>query len=193
MSDFTEQMFYSEVYEADDFKKMHALLTRCRIFLYSVTGLFVLFNFIVFLYYRTLPYGAARGGLITMHCASTFLYMVFLVVYGIRFRRVKNYNKTLFYVKTGKEEEQEGVFLYYMDNDQLKDDIEFLGLMFSVPAEFRKEDIERRFFYDKAKPLPPFKVGDTVSFVSQGALIVRWKITHRLPEKEGEEEENLEE
>ncbi|MBR2616812.1 MAG: hypothetical protein IKC56_01065 [Clostridia bacterium] len=190
MSDFTNQMFYSEVYEAEDFQKMRALLIRCRIFLYAVTGVFALFNLIVFLHYRTLPYGAPRGGLITMHCLSAFLYMVFLVVYGIRFRRVKNYNKTLFYVRTGKEEETEGVFLYYMENDQLKDDVEFLGLMFLVPAEFRKEEIERRFFYDKAKPLPPFKEGDTVSFVSQGALIVRWKITHRLQEDELQAEEN---
>ncbi len=182
MDHLTNQMFYTEVYGAEDFTKMRALFTRCRIFLYTVTGLFVLLNLVLFIYFRTLPYGAEYRHLIVLHCVLAFLYMVFFVVYGIRYRRVKNYNKTLFYLKTGKEEEQEGVFLYYMDNDQLKDDIEFHGLMFSVPAEFRKEDIERRFFYDKAKPLPPFQIGDTVSFVSQGALIVRWKITRRAEE-----------
>ena len=174
-----EQLFDTEVYSAEDFARARRQKTLGILLIAAVSAAFAVFNLCVYLAFRKLPYGAAYGKYLWMHGISTFLFMIFLTVYGIRFTRLKNYAKILHFLQKGEKEEVEGVFLYYTDDDQLKDGVEFDGLMVLVYDERRGEDFERRLLYDKAQKKPEFSEGDRVAFVTQGSVVIRYRILAR--------------
>ncbi len=174
-----EQLFDTEVYSAEDFARAKRQKTLAIALIAAVCVVYALFNLLVYLSFRKQPYGASYGKYLWMNGISTFLLMVFFTVYGIRFSRLKNYAKILFYLQNGEKEEVEGVFLYYTDEDQLKDNVEFDGLTVLVYDERRGEDFERRLLYDKAQKRPEFSEGDRVSFVAQGSVVLRYRILER--------------
>lgn len=174
-----EQLFDTEVYSAEDFARAKRQKTLGILLIAAVTAVFAVFNLCVYLAFRKLPYGASYGKYLWMHGIAIFLLMVFYTVYGIRFTRLKNYAKILYFLQNGTKEEVEGVFLYYTDDDQLKDNVEFDGLEVLVYDPRRGDDFERRLLYDKAQKKPEFSEGDRVAFITQGSVVLRYRILAR--------------
>ena len=176
-------MEYTEVYNEEDFTAAKNFKRRCLLLIAVVTAAFLVGNLLIYLDYLRRPYGVDKAGYILLHGATVLVFVLFLVIYGIRYRRVKNYNKTLYFLKRGTMEQGEGVFLEFTERDELKDGVEYTGVSLSVHNSFRNEEFERRFFYDKAKPLPDFKKGDRIAYVSLGALIVKYRNLGQEDEK----------
>ena len=170
-------LYFTEVYSDEDHKRAKNRKLRGIIFVAAVTLVFIVANCLTLQKFLGRPYGKGKGDLLALHALYAFLYMVFLTIYGIRFKRIAGYAKTLKFVRIGLQEEGEGVFLRYTEDDEIKDDVEYTGVMVMQYNEIRNDYYERRLFYDKAKPLPEFKEGDRISFVAQGSLIIRYKIT----------------
>ncbi|MBQ1268954.1 MAG: hypothetical protein II368_00405 [Clostridia bacterium] len=170
-------LYFTEVYSEEDHKRAKNRKLRGIAFIAAVTLVFFVANLLTLQKYMGRPYGKGKSDLLALHALYIFLYMIFLTVYGIRFKRIAGYAKTLKFVRIGLQEEGEGVFLRYSEEEEIKDDVEYLGVMLLQYNDIRQDYFERRLFYDKAKPLPEFKEGDRVAFVAQGSLIIRYKIT----------------
>ncbi len=80
------------------------------------------------------------------------------------------------------------MFLYFTDNDQIKDNVEYDGAVFLSRNPFREEDGERRLLIDRAKPRPAIKEGDRVHFVTQGALLIRYRVTGHVDIQDNKED-----
>lgn len=123
------------------------------------------------------------------------LFVVFSFPYlGIKYHRVRKYYKLISYLSVGLKQVNESRFLRY-EEAELKDGVDLYVLIFSEWNAKKAEYMDRKIFCDKEKPLPEFKGGDVVRYLTQGNLMVAYEIIGHddsfVDEKEKEEKKTF--
>ena len=122
---------------------------------------------------------------------SSALFVIFSFPYmGIKHHRIRKYYKLISYLSVGLKQVNESKFLRY-EEPELKDGVDLYILIFSEWNTKKSEYMDRKIFCDYEKPLPEFKSGDIVRYLTQGNLMVAYEIIGHddafVDEKENEE------
>ena len=128
---------------------------------------------------------------------ASILYVVFAFPYlGIKYSRVRRYNKMLFYVSEGLKMEETNYFYTFREQSLQKDNLDTVGCVFETWNKKKSEWMEREAYFDVEKPLPEFGEGDLIRYVTQSNFIIQYEILQKhaleFEEVDEEETENLE-
>ncbi|MBO5480283.1 MAG: hypothetical protein J6A63_03745 [Clostridia bacterium] len=120
-----------------------------------------------------------------VYVAFTFLFM------GIKYSRVRRYNKMLYYVSEGLKMSETNYFYTFREKSLQKDNLDTVGCVFESWSRKRQEWMEREAYFDVEKPLPEFGEGDLVRYVTQSNFIIEYEILekHALEFEEVDEDE----
>ncbi len=132
-------------------------------------------------YHITLPYASKLDAIpkvITF--VATAGYVVFLFPYmGIKYSRIRRYNKMLFYVGEGMKMEESNYFYTFRTKNLQKDHIDVIGCAFETWSKKRQEWLEREVYFDMEKPSPEIESGDYVRYISQSNFLVQYEILEK--------------
>lgn len=168
------EYFTDETYE-NARKKRKKLLTIYLI----VLGVYVLSIVGFFVWYRLLPYKSPKIATIKLIAYPlTGLFVIFSFIYlGLPYGMCNKYRKLALNMKSGAKDVSDGTFIETDEGMTIKDGVEMKSLVFLEWNEFKKEFYERKVLVFRDDEFPPFARGDEVEFVTQGNVLVSYKIT----------------
>jgi len=148
------------------------------LFFLIVTALFVALMITFFIINYNLPYKSSIKILYQIiGIIIIFAYVIFAVIFiAIKLVRVRNFYFHCLNVKEGLREKTTAVFLRYDDENQVKDGVDFKQLIFSEWNKFKGEFYERKVLVYLEKEYPVIEIGATVTFITQGNVLVEYKI-----------------
>ena len=107
---------------------------------------------------------------------ASCLFVIFSYVFlAIKYQRVRKYYKLISYLSVGLKAVNNSYFLRY-ETPELKDNVDNYVLMMSEWSKKKSEYLDRKIYCDKEKPLPEFKCGDKVRYLTQGNVIVGYEV-----------------
>ncbi len=147
-----------------------------RIFL-LVTLLFVAVSLACLLYFMSLPYEDPMQPLPQWIVSIvSCIYVIFAYIFmGIKFHRARRYYRLIGYLSVGMKQVNNSIFLRY-EEPELRDGVDFYVLIFSEWSKKKSEYMDRKIYCDKEKPLPQFKKGEEVRYLTQGNVIVEYEV-----------------
>ena len=162
----------------------------------GITAAYLVYCVAWWIYFMGLPYADPMPLVpqIFIYGAS-ILYVVFAFPYlGIKYSRVRRYNKMLFYVSEGLKMEETNYFYTFREQSLQKDNLDTVGCVFETWNKKKSEWMEREAYFDVEKPLPEFGEGDLIRYVTQSNFIIQYEILqkHALEFEEVDEEEETE-
>lgn len=164
----------------------------------GITAAYLVYCVAWWIYFMGLPYADPMPLVpqIFIYGAS-ILYVVFAFPYlGIKYSRVRRYNKMLFYVSEGLKMEETNYFYTFREQSLQKDNLDTVGCVFETWNKKKSEWMEREAYFDVEKPLPEFGEGDLIRYVTQSNFIIQYEILQKhaleFEEVDEEETENLE-
>ena len=168
------EYFTDEMYESAR-KKRKKLLTIYLI----VLGVYVLAIVGLFVWYRLLPYKSPKITTIKLIAYPlTGVFVIFSFIYlGLPYGMCNKYRKLALNMKTGAKEVSDGTFIETDEGMTIKDGVEMKSLVFLEWNDFKKEFYERKVLLFRDGEFPPFSKGDEVEFVTQGNVLLSYKIT----------------
>ena len=190
-------MVYSVYSDADYYG---AYMQKQRLFwtFIGVTAAYLAFCVAWWIYFMGLPYSDPMPVLpqVFIYGASA-LYVAFAFPYlGIKYSRVRRYNKMLFYVSEGLKMEETNYFYTFREQSLQKDNLDTVGCVFETWSKKKHEWMEREAYFDVEKPLPEFEEGDLVRYITQSNFIIQYEILQKRAlefEEVDEDEETNEE
>ena len=165
------------IYTDSDFTVSRKRRNKLLAVFFTVLAVYLAANAVVYAFFLLEPYNTPKKPLLlALHgvLAAAFFLFVFIFM-GIKFKRVKNYNKTLYYIKNGIKEEYEGEFLRFSEEDELKDGNEFDCMIMREWNHYKQDYFERKVLLDKNKPRPDFKENQKIKFITQGNVLVEYE------------------
>jgi hypothetical protein len=163
----------------------------------GVTAAYLAFCVAWWIYFMGLPYQDPMPILpqVFIYTASA-IYVAFTFLFmGIKYSRVRRYNKMLYYVSEGLKMSETNYFYTFREKSLQKDNLDTVGCVFETWSRKKQEWMEREAYFDVEKPLPEFGEGDLVRYVTQSNFIIEYEILekHALEFEEVEEDEEYEE
>lgn len=163
----------------------------------GVTAAYLAFCVAWWIYFMGLPYQDPMPILpqVFIYTASA-MYVAFTFLFiGIKYSRVRRYNKMLYYVSEGLKMSETNYFYTFREKSLQKDNLDTVGCVFETWSRKKQEWMEREAYFDVEKPLPEFGEGDLVRYVTQSNFIIEYEILekHALEFEEVEEDEDYEE
>ncbi|MCQ2387569.1 MAG: hypothetical protein MJ066_03890 [Clostridia bacterium] len=152
---------------------------RKAIAMYFVSLLiYLLFAFGFYAWYLLSPYGAKIVILIKwVVYPVTFIYAVIsMLVFGIKYKRIKSYYNKCVDLATGIKETNEGTFLRYSQLCQVKDGVDFKNLIFSEWNKYKNEYYDRKVLVFYEKPFPDIPTNSKVKYITQGNVLISYEI-----------------
>lgn len=166
------------IYQDKDYEDIEKQRKKIlRIFWISLAVLLALnigcFVFYVFQEYKT----PLKTPLIAFNIASCAIYIIVMYpVMAIKYKRVRDYSKMLYYFKNGIKCEGTNVFSGIDSSVTVKDGVDFINLVFLQWSDKKQEYFERNILFDLEKPLPELKKGDVVHHVTQGNILLAYEL-----------------
>lgn len=144
----------------------------------SFTFVFVAILISILIINYSLPYKASVKTLYQIiGVISIFAYVIYAILFvGIKLVRIKRYNEYCINIKEGLRETTTAVFLRFEEELQAKDGVDFKQLIFLEWNKFKSEFYERKVLVFSEKPFPNIEIGSTVTFVTQGNVLVEYEI-----------------
>ncbi len=151
---------------------------RNLLILLSITFLFIALILALFVINYNLPYNASIKTLYKIiGIVSILIYVIFAIIFiGIKLVRVKCYYTHCENVKDGLKETTTAVFLRFNNEIQVKDGVDFKQMIFSEWNKFKSEFYDRKVLVYAEKDYPNIEIGSTVTFVTQGNVLVEYEI-----------------
>lgn len=169
------------VYSDADYYAAYKQKQRLFWIFMGVTGAYLAFCVAWWIYFMGLPYSDPMPIVpqIFIYAASV-LYVVFAFPYlGIKYSRVRRYNKMLFYVSEGLKMEEANYFYTFREKSLQKDNLDTVGCVFETWNKKKSEWMEREAYFDVEKPLPEFEEGDFIRYVTQSNFIIQYEILQK--------------
>ena len=144
----------------------------------SITFVFLVLIVALFIINYNLPYKASVKTLYQVIGILAILsYVVYSIIFiSIKLLRVKRYYMHCINLKEGLRETTTAVFIRFEDELQVKDGVDFKHLIFLEWNKFKGEFYERKVLVYKEKPYPKIEIGSTVTFVTQGNVLIEYEI-----------------
>ncbi len=126
-------------------------------------------------------------------CAGACVFVIFSYVFlGIKYQRVRKYYKMLASLSVGIKHVNNSYFLRY-EAPELKDSVDYYVLTMCEWSKKKSLYLDRKIYCDKEKPLPVFKAGDKVRYLTHGNIMISYEtvghddsfVTERTAEEEG--------
>ena len=157
----------------DSFKQKRLLF---RIYM-GVLAAFIAICLVCVLYYISLPFEDPLQIVPKLIvCVATCVFVIFSYIFlGIKYHRARKYYKIISYLSVGMKQENNSIFLRY-EEPELKDGVDYYVLTFCEWSQKKSEYMDRKIYCDKEKPLPQFKAGDMVRYLTQGNIIIEYEI-----------------
>jgi len=166
------------IYDENDYIKTAAQKKKLLLTFWISLGVLLALNVAAFIVYVFQEYDTPyRTPLILFNILSCAVYIVIMYpVMMIKYKRVKDYLKMLYYFKNGLTTEGTNAFYGVDSSVVVKDGVEFINLVFLQWSEKKQEYFERNVLFDVEKPLPALKKGDMVHHVTQGNILVAYEL-----------------
>ena len=166
------------IYQDKDYKNIEKQRKRLlRIFWISLAVLLAL-NIACFVFYIFQEYNTPlKTPLIAFNIASCAIYIIVMYpIMSIKYKRVRDYSKMLYYFKNGIKSEGTNVFSGVDSSVTVKDGVDFINLVFLQWSDKKQEYFERNILFDLEKPLPDLKKGDVVHHITQGNILLAYEL-----------------
>lgn len=167
----------NSVYSENDFVQAKKEKKKLLAVFFAVLAVYLAANAVVYAFFLLEPYRTPKKTLfLTLHgvFAAAFFLFVFIFM-NIKYKRVSNYNKTLYYIQNGIKDEYEAEFLKFSDEDELKDGNEFDAMIMWEWDKYKQTYFERKVLLDKNKEKPDFKEHQKIKFITQGNVLVEYE------------------
>lgn len=141
-------------------------------------GILIAANVAMFVFYVLQEYETVyRTPLLIASMVSCSVYaVVYYILFTLKYRRIESYRKMLYYVEYGLKHENANAFVRVDSMVVERDGVEFVTLVFLEWSEKKQEYFERNVLFDREKPLPEFKNGDFVRFITQGNKMIAYEL-----------------
>ncbi|MBE7081117.1 MAG: hypothetical protein E7372_00975 [Clostridiales bacterium] len=168
----TKYFFNEEFYKAKKQRKIVLSIYFVVLAVYSVLSV----GF--FLWFRTLPYKSTEITTVKfLHYGITAIFVIFSFIYlGVPFKRVNRYYKMTINMIHGLKETFVAVFLEYDENIRDKDGVDYKSLIFLEWNKYKQDFYERRVLVPYEKEFPKFEANQNIEFITQGNVLVSYKI-----------------
>ncbi len=166
-----------KVYQESDFINSKKRKRIALGIFFAVSAVYLILNAIVYVYFLLQPYDTPKKiPLLCIHGVLALIYVLFCFIFmEIKYKRIRNYDKTLFYIKNGIKEEYEGEFIQFIADEGTKDGIEYNTLVIKEWNKYKSDYFERRVLIDKDKSLENISPGDKIKFITQGNVLVEYQ------------------
>lgn len=113
---------------------------------------------------------------ITIVLSSVYA-VVYYLLFSLKYKRIKSYYKMLYNFEYGLKSENANAFVRFDSMITVKDGVDFTNLVFLEWSEKKQDYFERYVLFDVEKPLPEFKKGDFVKFITQGNKMIAYELS----------------
>ena len=108
---------------------------------------------------------------------ASCLFVIFSFVYlTSKYQRIRKYYKLVSYLSVGLKSVNNSIFLRY-ESPEIKDSVDYYVLVVSEWSKKKSEYMDRKIYCDKEKPLPEFKCGDKLCYLTQGNVLIGYEVT----------------
>jgi hypothetical protein len=169
------------VYNDADFFASYQEKRRALRLFFLITGIYLALGITILVYLTTLPYGDPNSGWPkAIVYVATVLYFTFIYPYmAIKYKRINRYHKVLSFINDGIKSEENNYFYAFRETTQQQDNVDVIIGVFGAWNKKHQEWQEREVYFDKEKPLPDFKNGDLIRYITQSNFIVQYEIVER--------------
>ena len=150
-----------------------------------ISALVLILNVGLFVYFCMQQYEwSGKTGLLWIQIANVAVYgCASLGFFALKYRRQKAYCKMLVHMETGLKEIYTAEFLGVAAEPEVKEGVDFTVLLLLEWNENKQNYFERKVLIDVEKPVPDWKEGEIIHFVTQANMLCSWEI---LPRPAGE-------
>ena len=129
-----------------------------------------------YLYFLSLPYNDPMQLLPkVVVCAATCAFIIFSYIFmGIKYHRARKYYKLISYFSVGMKQVNVSYFSRY-EQPETKDGVEYNVLIFSEWSKKKSEYMDRKVHCVTEKPLPQFRTGDKVCYLTQNNVMLEYE------------------
>lgn len=139
--------------------------------------IYIIISTAIIISFAILPYGTKNTVFIVGDIAiSTIFWGYSFFFFSNKYNRIRKYVKMLGFIQTGLRETYEGNFLRFDDTLEVKDVVDFYTMITKEWNERKQEFFERKVLIDCEKAKPEISIGSRVRYVTQGNILVTFKI-----------------
>ena len=102
--------------------------------------------------------------------------IIYYILFAVKYKRIKSYYNMLYHIENGIRNENANAFVRIDSSIVTKDGVDFVSLVFLDWSEKKQDYFERYVLYDLEKPLPDFKKGDFIKYVTQGNKMIAYEL-----------------
>ena len=184
----------TSVYNDNDLYELYKQKQKILGVFWIVTAVYAVLCGVCLGFYISLPYKDPMQTPIQLIVyLLTAPYVAFLFPYmGIKYSRVRRYYKALVQMSLSRKN-LETHYFYKFNKNRTNIGVDVHHCVFGVWNAKHKEWREREVYSDAEKPLPDFKEGDEIRYVTQSNYLLQYEILERgvVEFEEVEDEEEL--
>ena len=169
------------VYKQSDYDNALKLKKKLLVIYFICIGVLAIPAGVLFGLYLSLPYASTpqiegQGTLyLIINCLITAIGVIFSFVYlGIPYKRAAAYFKMLDDIKVGQKVKNVSTFLQNDVSVVEVNNVDFHVMVVLEWSEKTQEFMRRHVLVDKEKPMPNFKNGDIISYVTHANVLLSY-------------------
>ena len=169
------------VYKQSDYTNALNLKKKLLVIYFICIGVLAIPLGILFGLYLSLPYASTpqienQGTLyLVLNCIITAVGVIFSFIYlGIPYKRAAAYFKLLDDIKVGQKVKNVSTFLQNDVSVVEVNNVDFHVMVVLEWSEKTQEFMRRHVLVDKEKPMPNFKNGDIISYVTHANVLLSY-------------------
>ena len=171
----------TNVYKQEDYENALKLKKKLLKFYFLGLGVFVAAMAVFLVLYIRLPYPTLKsvklkGNLyLVINCALTAIAIILSFIYlGIPYKRARAYFRLLDDIKVGQKVKNVSTFLQNDESVSEVGNVDFHTMVVLEWSEKTQEFMRRHVLVDKEKPMPQFKNGDIISYVTHANVLLSY-------------------
>lgn len=174
----------TDLYTGQEYEAEYKIKKKMLIIWYIMLAVYLIISVIILISFTSLPYGTKKTVFIYFDIGlSTLFWGYSLFFFNNKYGRIRKYVKMLGYLDTGLKETYDGQFLRFDNTIEVKEGVEFYKMITKEWNEGKQEYFERKVLIDIEKPKPEIAEGLRIRYITQGNILVRYKILRTANEE----------
>ena len=169
------------VYKQEDYENALKLKKNLLKFYFLGLSVFVVSTIVLFILYLRLPYPSTdeiqnkTTLYMVLNCVITGVAIILSFVYlGIPYKRVKAYFRLLNDIKIGQKVKNVSTFIQNDESINEVGNVDFHTMVVLEWSDKTQEFMRRHVLVDKEKPMPNFKNGDIITYVTHANVLLSY-------------------
>ncbi len=171
----------TNVYTENDYDNALKLKKKLLYIYFAVLAVGIVACAVVFILFLRMPYistpelGAKKNLYQFLVCLISAIEVIFSFIYlGIPYKRAKYYFKLMDDIKTGRKMLSESTFLQNETYINEVGNVDFHVMAVLEWSDKTQEYMRRNVLVDKEKPMPDFKNGDIIKYVTHANVLLAY-------------------